>query len=156
MTFLIYILTGLALGRDGGAIQQMIIPFWFGLGGRISTGKQWFPWVHVDDVAGIMTHAIENDNVTGILNATAPDYVTNSQFTNVFAQTMWRPAFFPVPEFALNLIYGKERAKVLTTGVKVIPQRTLDSGYRFIYPDLKSACKEFSRLIHADAGIKVE
>ncbi len=145
---------GLACGRDGGAIQQMIIPFWFGLGGRIATGKQWFPWVHVKDVAGIMTHAIENDDVTGVLNATAPDYVTNSQFTNVFAQTLWRPAIFPVPEFALNLIYGSDRAKVLTTGQKVIPKRTVESGYQFIYPDLKSACQEFARLIHSDVQIK--
>ena len=139
--------SGLALGRDGGAIKQMILPFWFGLGGRISTGKQWFPWIHVDDVAGIIVHAIENENVTGILNGTAPQYVTNAEFTAAFAKHLFRPAIFPVPEFALNLVYGPERANTLTTGAKVIPKRTMESGYQYIYPDIKSACQEFGYLM---------
>ena len=126
---------------DGGAISQMLLPFWLGLGGKISTGKQWFPWIHVDDVAGIICHAIENETVNGVLNATAPDYITNAEFTSAFAKQIRRPAIFTVPEFALNLVYGPERAQTLTTGAKVIPKRTLESGYKYLYPDIKSACQ---------------
>lgn len=141
---------GLALGRDGGAIAQMIRPFWFGLGGPIADGRQWFPWIHVDDVAGIMIHAIENDHVTGILNATAPDYINNFEFTQAFAKQLRRPAVLPVPGFALNLVYGEERAKTLTSGQKVIPKRTVESGYEFLYPDIQSACREFGIMFHID------
>ena len=124
----------------------MMLPFWLGVGGKISTGKQWFPWIHVDDVAGIIVHAIENENVNGVLNGTAPHYITNSEFTAAFARQLFRPAIFPVPEFALNLVYGPERARTLITGQKVVPKRTMESGYQFLYPDIKSACKEFGNL----------
>ena len=124
----------------------MIVPFYLGAGGPISTGKQWFPWIHVYDVAGIITHAIEHDHVHGVLNATTPDYITNGEFTKAFGRAMWRPAFFPVPAFALNVIYGAERAKAMVEGQKVIPKRTLESGYVYKYPDIKSAAREFSRL----------
>ena len=148
------IFLGLALGRDGGVVNQMMLPFWLGLGGRISTGKQWFPWIHVDDVAGIINHAIENDHVTGVLNGTAPHYITNGEFTKAFARKLSRPAIFPVPEFALSLLYGPERAQTLTTGAKVIPKRTIESGYKYLYPDIESACQEFGWLLHENAGVK--
>ncbi len=128
----------------------MFMPFFFGVGGQLGSGKQWFPWIHVDDVAGIITHAIENDNVTGTLNAVAPEAITNAQFTKTFAKAMWRPAFIHVPTFALNQIFGAERAKIMTEGQKVIPERTLQSGYEYIYPDIASAAKECARLIPID------
>ena len=124
-------LSGIALGRDGGAIQQMFWPFFFGTGGRIGSGTQWFPWVHVDDVAGIYTHAVEHENVSGVLNAVAPEAVNNSEFTSAFAKAMSRPALFPVPSFSLNMVFGSERAKILLDGQKVVPKRTLESGYEF-------------------------
>lgn len=134
------------LGREGGVIKNMIIPFWLGFGGPISDGKQFFPWVHVEDVAGITAHAIDNDNVTGILNATAPMPVTNAQFTQAFAKALWRLAYIPVPTFLLNAVFGSERALVMTQGQKVLPKRTLESGYKFKYPDITSACKECAHL----------
>ena len=124
----------------------MFIPFFLGFGGKISSGKQWFPWIHVEDVAGIIYYAIQNERVNGVLNATAPHYITNAEFTRAFASQLWRPALCTVPEFALNFVYGSERAQALTTGAKVIPKRTLDLGYEYLYPDIKSACKEFATL----------
>ena len=137
---------GLACGRDGGMIQSMIYPFAFGVGGPVGSGKQWFPWIHVDDVAGIITHAIENGNVKGVLNAVAPQTVTNAEFSKTFAKALNRPAFFTVPEAAINTVLGAERGAMLLEGPKVIPKRTLESGYKFKYPDLKSACNEFAHL----------
>lgn len=138
---------GLALGRDGGTVQSMIVPFWFGLGGRIGSGKQWFPWIHVDDVAGIFAHAIESDQVTGVLNAVAPEESTNADFTAAFAAALWRPALFPVPGFVMHTALGDVRAKAILEGQRVAPKRTLEIGYKFIYPDLKSACKEFAHIL---------
>jgi len=138
---------GIVLGRDGGAIKQMFMPFLFGVGGKLGSGEQWFPWIHVDDVAGIITHAIETDSVSGVLNAVAPLPATNSEFTEAFAKAMWRPAVFPVPAFALKWLYGPERAKALLEGQHVSPKRTLESNYQYLYPDLASACKEVARLM---------
>ena len=138
--------SGVALGRDGGMIQNMILPFWFGVGGRLGSGNQWFPWIHVQDVAGIITHAIETDSVQGPINAVAPESVNNAQFTQAFASALWRPALFPVPEFVINKALAPERANLLLKGQKVVPTRALETGYQFLYPDLKSACKEFAHL----------
>ncbi|CAH1779409.1 unnamed protein product [Owenia fusiformis] len=144
----VIIRSGVVLGRDGGAIQQMFLPFYAGVGGRIGCGTQWFPWIHVHDMAGIITHAIENKNVTGVLNGVAPSTNTNNEFTQAFASALWRPAFFPLPGFVVDTIFGRERGKILLEGQKVIPKRTLESGYEYIYPDLDSACAEFAKLIY--------
>lgn len=82
-----------------------------------------------------------------MLNAVAPQCVTNAQFTHAFARAMWRPAILPVPAMALQLVYGKERAEAIIEGQKVVPKRTLQSGYEFRYPDIDSACREFSKLV---------
>ena len=136
------------MGRDGGMIANMILPFWFGLGGKLGSGSQWFPWVHVRDVAGIIAHAIENDSVSGVLNAVAPEAASNSEFTAAFAKALGRPACIPVPEFPVRTLFGPERAALMFKGQKVVPKLTLASGYKFMYPDLASACKEFSHIMH--------
>ncbi|KAK2164053.1 hypothetical protein LSH36_69g01031 [Paralvinella palmiformis] len=133
---------GLALGREGGIIKTMYVPFFLGLGGNVGAGQQWFPWIHVDDIAGIFVHVLENKKVSGVFNAVSPELATNADFTKKFAAAMRRPAFLPVPELALNLIYGEERAKAMVEGQKVLPQKTLRSGYKFSYPDLQSAVND--------------
>lgn len=133
---------GLVLGKEGGIIKTMYLPFLFGLGGRVADGRQWFPWVHVDDVTGIFAHVLENKNVSGILNAVSPEPATNAEFTKKLAAAMRRPAFFPVPEIALNVIYGEERAKAMVEGQKVIPCKTMLSGYKFTFPDMQSAVND--------------
>lgn len=132
---------GVVLGRSGGMIQQIYWPFYFGLGGPVGSGKQPFPWIHIDDISGIFLHGINSDSVSGVLNGVAPNIATNGEFSKALARAMWRPCLFPLPEFALNLAFGKERAAMMTTGPKVLPKRTLESGYKFKYPDIKSACK---------------
>ena len=125
-------------------IQQSYIPFYLGLGGRIGSGTQWFPWIHISDIVGIYKHVITNPNVSGVLNGVAPEPATNMDFTQAFAKALNRPAFFPVPGFMMQLVFGEQRAKVILQGQKVIPERTLKSGYEFEYPDLQSACRQLA------------
>lgn len=137
--------SGVVLGRDGGMIQQIYYPFFFNLGGTITlSGAQWFPWIHVDDISGIFLHAIKNDNVTGVLNGVAPDGVTNREFTKAFAKEMWRLSHLPIPGFIMKAVYGKERAKIILEGQRVVPERTIESGYEYKYPDILSACKNLA------------
>ena len=127
------------LGREGGLIQQLYQPFFFGVGGRIGSGQQWFPWIHINDVTGIFTHVLENEQLSGVYNAVAPDSATNEEFTQTLASIMNRPAFLPVPSFMLNVIYGDARAMMMVEGQKILPKRTIASGYKFLFSDLNSA-----------------
>ncbi|XP_048514588.1 epimerase family protein SDR39U1 isoform X2 [Athalia rosae] len=137
--------SGVVLGRNGGMIKQIFIPFYLGLGGPLASGKQYMPWIHIDDTTNMFVHAVENSNVSGILNGVAPQVVTNAEFTNAFAAALWRPAKIPVPEFALNLLFNKERAKIMTEGQKVSPKRVLESGFKYQYPTIDSACRDVAK-----------
>ena len=142
--------SGVVLGRRGGMIQQTLIPFLLGLGGRIGSGQQIMPWVHVKDVAGIMAHCVHNNQCSGVYNAVAPQLVTNSQFTQAYASALSRPAFIPLPGFIMQLIFGSERANMVLQSQAVIPQRTLESGYEFRFGDIKSAAEEFAHWDYID------
>ncbi|XP_076280911.1 epimerase family protein SDR39U1 [Lasioglossum baleicum] len=134
--------SGVVLGRDGGMIKQIYLPFCLGLGGTIGDGTQCMPWIHVTDLVNMFILSLENENVCGILNGVAPQIVTNKEFTKVFASTMWRPAIFPVPSIVLNVLLNKERAKIMLEGQKVVPKRVKELGFQYQYPDIKSACAE--------------
>ncbi|HTJ26308.1 MAG TPA: TIGR01777 family oxidoreductase [Candidatus Limnocylindria bacterium] len=125
--------TGLVLGRDGGALAKLIPIFRAGLGGVVGSGKQWYSWIHLEDQVGIYLHAI--DGADGVLNATAPNPVTNRVFTCALAAAVRRPALLPVPAFAVQLFLG-EGAIIVTEGQRVLPERTLASGFRFRHSDL--------------------
>ncbi|KAK4318541.1 hypothetical protein Pmani_010452 [Petrolisthes manimaculis] len=142
--------TGVVLGRDGGMIQQLIFPFFMGFGGPVGSGEQMMPWIHIQDIVGLFIHAIETDNVTGVVNGVAPQIITNRDFAKAFGRAMWRPSFVPLPTFVVNMMFGEERAKIMTEGQKVVPAKALDTGYTFKYPDITKACTEFSRLINID------
>lgn len=129
--------TGVVLGPGGGALKQMLTPFKLGAGGRLGSGTQWMPWIHLDDIAGIFRHAVEG-NIAGPLNGAAPGLVTNAEFTAALAKALHRPAVFPVPRLALKVMFG-EMADVLLASQKVIPQATEKNGYRFLYPELSAA-----------------
>jgi uncharacterized protein len=143
---LVKIRTGAVLGREGGMIQSLIVPFFFGVGGPIGDGKQGLPWIHITDLCNFIQYAIENDSVKGTYNGVAPEIITNNDFTKAFASAMCRPAFIPLPEFAVNLIFGKERSVLLAAGAKINPKNTLDSGYKYTHPDIKSACADVAKL----------
>nr|XP_039257402.1 epimerase family protein SDR39U1-like [Styela clava] len=132
--------SGVVLGKGGGLMANLTWPFWLGLGGQYGNGQQFFPWIHVDDIAAIFVHSIENE-VSGILNAVSPDIRTNGDFTKEFAGVMRRPAFFTVPAFVIKCTLGDERSPMLLQGQKVIPKRTLESGYKFIHPNLTDALR---------------
>ncbi|CAK1556240.1 unnamed protein product [Leptosia nina] len=143
---LVIIRSGVVLGRDGGMIKNMILPFFFGLGGPIGSGKQYLPWIHIEDLTRLITFAIENENVNGILNGVAPHVITNGEFTQAFAKALSRPAFLPVPEFVLNFLLHEERAMLMTKGQHVTPKRVLDYGFKYKYDKIDEACMEFAHL----------
>lgn len=139
--------SGVVLGRGGGAIKQMLTPFWLGLGGTLGSGSQPFPWIHVSDLAGIIVHSLNLSGLSAssqheVFNGVAPALNTNREFTQELGRLLKRPTLLPVPEFLLRATLGSERAAILTEGQRVIPKRTLESGYQFGYPDLTSALQE--------------
>ncbi|XP_027009436.1 epimerase family protein SDR39U1 [Tachysurus fulvidraco] len=143
----VVIRSGVVLGRGGGAIKQMLTPFWLGLGGTLGSGAQPFPWIHVSDLAGIIAHSLEPSRVPAssqpeVLNGVAPALNTNWEFTQELGRLLKRPTLLSVPELLLRAVLGRERAAILTQGQRVAPKRTLESGYRFQYPDLTSALQQ--------------
>jgi uncharacterized protein (TIGR01777 family) len=128
--------TGIALGRDGGALAKMLPPFRLGLGGIIGDGKQWMSWIHIDDLVGIYLLAI--DGAPGVLNATAPKPVTNAEFTKTLGTVLHRPTLLPTPTFALRAMLG-EGIEAVTRGQRVVPTRTQALGYTFKFIDLSGA-----------------
>lgn len=138
----VVIRSGVVLGKGGGLIKHIYLPFYLCLGGPIGSGNQYMPWIHITDLVNLFMFAMQNDKVSGILNGVAPKPVTNKEFTKAFASAIRRPAFIPLPRFILNIIFSKERAKMMLEGQKVIPKRTMELGFQFQYPDIDSACKE--------------
>ncbi|XP_045425563.1 epimerase family protein SDR39U1 isoform X5 [Lemur catta] len=135
--------SGVVLGRGGGAISLMLLPFRLGLGGPIGSGHQFFPWIHIRDLVGILTHALEANHVQGVLNGVAPaSTTTNAAFAQALGAALGRPAFLPLPSIAVQAVYGRERAIMLLEGQKVIPRRTLAAGYQYSFPELGAALKE--------------
>ncbi|XP_049874010.1 epimerase family protein SDR39U1 [Pectinophora gossypiella] len=143
---LVIIRSGAVLGRWGGMIKNMFMPFYLGMGGPIGSGKQFLPWIHIDDLVRLIHFAIENPEVKGILNGVAPQVITNEEFTKAFAKALNRPAFLPVPELFLNLLLNPERAMIMTKGQCVVPKKVEDYGFKYKYPHIEDACKEFSHL----------
>jgi uncharacterized protein len=131
--------TGVVLGRGGGALQKMLPPFKAFVGGRIGSGKQWMSWIHLDDLVGIICHALTNP-MSGAFNGTAPNPVTNFEFTSALGKALGRPTLFPVPGFALKAMFG-EMAEMLLGGQRVLPRATEAAGYRFQYPELGPALR---------------
>ena len=134
---------GIILGKDGGALQKMITPFKFGLGGTIGSGKQAFSFIHINDLLNAYKFVIEND-YDGVFNLTAPTPTTNKGLTLALGKTLKRPTILPVPQFVLNLIFS-EGARVLTDGQSVVPKKLLDLNFNFkhktIEETIENLCK---------------
>lgn len=129
---------GIVLSADGGALAKMLPAFRLGLGGPISDGQQYMSWIHIDDLVGLFVHLLEHPDSNGVYHGTAPMAVTNEQFSKLLAKRLNRPAFFRVPAFMLRLMFG-EMADLLLFGQQVYPQRVLDSGYSYKYPQCRQA-----------------
>jgi uncharacterized protein (TIGR01777 family) len=129
---------GVVMDAEEGALTKMLTPFKLGVGGPVGNGRQWMAWVHLDDVVGIILHAIDHTDVSGIINATAPEPVTNREFSKALGRAIGRPAIFPVPVFMLRMRFG-QYAEVIASGQRVIPKRALEFGYRFQHPTIDGA-----------------
>jgi uncharacterized protein (TIGR01777 family) len=129
---------GVVLAPDGGALGKMLLPFRAGIGGRVGSGEQWMPWVHVDDVCGLVVAALAGGEWRGPVNATAPNPVRNRDFARALGHALDRPAVLPVPGFALRLLFG-EMAGILLTGQRAVPAAAQERGYAFKHPELAGA-----------------
>lgn len=139
-TRLVILRLGIVLGM-GGALAKMVPAFRLFAGGPIGTGKQWFSWIHRDDVVNLILYALQNPQVEGVLNATAPNPVRMNELCETLGEILKRPSWLPVPSFALELLLG-DGAKVVLEGQQVLPKRTLVSGFQYEYPTLKLALEE--------------
>jgi uncharacterized protein (TIGR01777 family) len=132
--------TGVVLDRRGGALGKMLPPFRLGVGGPVAGGRQYISWIHRDDEIGMILAALADERWSGPVNATAPEPVTNREFSHALGRALHRPALVPVPGAALGLLYG-EMAQVVTTGARVVPARALVFGYDFRHPRLDEALR---------------
>jgi uncharacterized protein len=130
--------TGVVLSPDGGALEKMLPFFKLGVGGPVAGGDQWMPWIHIDDVVGLYVAALDRDAWAGAVNGSAPEPVTNKQFSRRLGKALRRPAFAPVPSFAVRLLYG-DMAEIVTEGQRAVPKRPLELGYAFRHSDLDEA-----------------
>jgi len=135
--------TGIVLASRGGVLGKMLPAFKLGLGGPISTGEQVMSWVHIDDMVQLLLHILNTKQLSGAINATSPKPVSNAEFSKLLASTLKRPNAFRVPKFLLQQLLG-EMSDLLLYGQNIIPQKLLDSGFVFQYPDIESA---FSQLL---------
>jgi uncharacterized protein len=133
--------TGVVLSGSGGALDKMLPFFRLGIGGPVAGGRQYVPWVHLDDVVGAMLFALDTEAAGGPLNLTAPEPVTNKELSQALGRALRRPAFAPVPALAVKVLYG-EMAMIVTTGQRAVPARLTELGYAFRRPDLEGALRE--------------
>jgi uncharacterized protein (TIGR01777 family) len=133
--------TGVVLSDSGGALEKMLPFFKAGIGGPVAGGRQYVPWVHVDDVVGATIFALDNESLSGPVNVTAPEPVTNKELSRTLGRVLRRPAFAPVPALAVKALYG-DMAQIVTTGQRAMPAALSAAGYRFKRPDLEAALRD--------------
>ena len=134
----VVIRTGVVLSTEGGALPRMLLPFRLFAGGRLGSGRQWFPWIHIADEVGAIRFLIESETANGPFNLTAPAPLTNAEFSRLMGQRLRLPAFMPTPGFTLRLLFG-EMATVILDGQRAIPRRLLQLGFTFQFPEAGSA-----------------
>lgn len=137
----VLIRTAPVLAREGGMLGRLLPPFRLGLGGRLGSGRQWMPWIHIDDEVGLIDFLLQHEECRGPYNACAPNPVRNAEFTRILARVLHRPALLPAPAYMLRLVFG-EMAGLLLGGQHLQPQRTLEAGYQFRFPHLETALSD--------------
>ena len=142
-TRLVNLRIGVVLG-NGGALKKMLLPFKLGLGGILGNGKQYMPWIHIDDMVSIIVESLQNTEIRGPINCVAPNFTTNKKFTKTLGSVLRRPTIFPVPAFILKLIFG-EAACVLLDSQKVYPQKLKDKNFVWKFYNLRTALKDLVR-----------
>lgn len=137
-----FLRTGIVLGKNGGALSRMLPAFKLYLGGPMGSGRQWMSWVHMDDLVGIILNVINNKDIKGAINATAPNPVTNRVFSASLGRALKKPALLSMPAFVLKLMLGEMAEELLLSGQRVIPKKMLDAGYVFQYASLEEALRD--------------
>lgn len=132
---------GIVLAKEGGALAKMLTPFSFGLGGAVGGGNQWMSWISLRDLIRLIQFLVNNDRIKGPVNATAPNPVTNQEFTKTLGKVLNRPTIIPVPEFGVKLLFGEMGERLLIEGVRVLPEKLLEAGFKFEDPELEGALK---------------
>lgn len=143
---------GVILSPDGGALKQMLTPFKLGVGGRVGSGKQYWSWVALDDIVGAIEFALTHDELSGPVNGTSPNPVTNTEFTKVLGKVLGRPTIFPMPAFAARLALGEMADELLLTSSRIVPKKLEAAGYQFQYPDLEMALRHLLNKPASDAA----
>jgi uncharacterized protein len=131
---------GVVLDRGGGALAKMLLPFRLGVGGPVAGGRQYMPWIHRDDIVGMIVRALDDETWTGAVNATAPEPPTNAEFSKALGRALHRPAVLPIPGAGLRLLYGG-MAQLVTASRRVVPRRAIELGYEHRHPDLDEALR---------------
>ncbi len=139
---LVVLRTGQVLSTEGGMLKEMLTPFKLGVGGPLAGGDQYLSWIHINDEVGILLWALDNEMVTGTINASSPNPATNKDFSKALGRALNRPAVMPVPGLVLDLKFGREFGRVLRGGQRVLPKRTQELGYKFSYPELNAALRD--------------
>jgi uncharacterized protein (TIGR01777 family) len=142
-TRIVKIRVGLVLGNDAGAFPKMTLPYKLGVGGKIGSGKQWISWIHIEDMVRLIDYCIQHEEMSGPVNATAPNPVTNDQFGRAIAKAWHRPHWFPLPAGMMKLVFG-ELSTLLLDGQKVLPYVLLTHGFTFNYPAIDQAMRDLS------------
>ncbi|MBS1885225.1 MAG: TIGR01777 family oxidoreductase [Actinobacteria bacterium] len=133
--------TGQVMETGGGILGELLLPFKLGLGGPLAGGAQWVPWIHLADEIGILIWALDNEKVSGVVNATSPNPVTNKEWSKALGRALHRPAVLPIPGFATEVKFGREFGRVAQGGQRVLPRRTEELGYAFEYPEIDGALR---------------
>jgi len=139
---------GVVLSMRGGALPQMLPPFKIGLGGKVGNGKQFWPWITLDDVVGVIRFAMENESLRGPINVCAPQQTTNKEFTKALGRVLRKPTFFPLPSVVVTLTLGEMGQDALLTSTRVKPARLEDAGYRFKHPQIEEALRAVLSEVH--------
>jgi uncharacterized protein (TIGR01777 family) len=142
--------TGVVLSPAGGALQKMLPFFKAGIGGPVAGGRQYVPWIHLDDVVGAILFELDTDAASGPVNVTAPEPATNRELSKALGRALRRPAIAPVPALAVKVLYG-EMADIVTTGQRAVPRRLTELGYTFRQPDLDAAMRDATASTRAEA-----
>jgi uncharacterized protein (TIGR01777 family) len=140
----VQIRTGVVLDKNGGALEKMLPPFKLGVGGPVAGGHQYLPWIHVDDLVSLYLKALDDPSWSGPYNGAAPEPVTNAAFSKALGRALHRPAFAPVPAFAIKLLYG-EMSEIVTEGQRAVPERALAGGFTYQHADLDEALRDTLR-----------
>ncbi len=133
--------TGMVLEKKGGALEKLLPPFYFFSGGPLGSGKQGMPWIHREDVLGIILFCLKHPDINGPLNATAPEIVTNEQFSKILGKILHRPSWLKAPGWALKLLLGEMAEELLLSGQRPVPSKLLRTGYHFRYFALEPALR---------------